>query len=112
MNMERNQNLSLNPIINNEDSSTNNLKNSSLKGEMEESRLKEFENISKIINLDQNLPDDMFLMQKGDTTLLSAFEDKKDEFLNSIFHNKLDIKLEFHDIIQANWSHFSKYTYY
>jgi len=73
----------------------------------EESRMKEFANISKIITLENNMPEDMFLMQKGDTTLLSALHDKTDDFFNFMANTKgTDIKI---DILEYLWNCFSKY---
>jgi len=73
----------------------------------EESRMKEFENISKIITLENNMPEDMFLIQKGDTTLLSALHFKTDDFFNFKANTKgTDIKI---DILEYLWNCFSKY---
>ena len=58
-------------------------------------------NISNILNIDY----DMFLNQKGDTTLLSVLNDKED-----LFNSNINIKipdLNLIDIIQHRWNYFS-----
>lgn len=66
--------------------------------------------ISKLITLDYNINEDLFLIQKGDATLLSAFHDRDDDmFGQSVLCTKTsEFKIEFSDILEQMWNNFRK----
>ena len=66
--------------------------------------------ISKIITLDHNINEDLFLMEKNNASQLFAHYEKDDIFGQSLLYNNKvpEIKIEFVDVLEQMWSSFKK----